>query len=87
MRPVIPLRTIVRKPKPGLPRLFNRPEYQQRNIIERMFGWLKESRYIGTRYGKLEKVSPLWSCWLARCGAYGSTFRTEPRGLFPLHIG
>ncbi len=52
MQPVIPLRTMKRNPKPGLPRLFDRPKYRQRNIIERMFGWLKESRRIGTRYDK-----------------------------------
>jgi len=44
-----------RKPKAGLPRLFDRPKYRQRNIIERMFGCLKESRRIGTRYDKLAK--------------------------------
>ncbi|PXX52653.1 Transposase and inactivated derivatives, partial [Pseudomonas sp. LAMO17WK12:I10] len=55
MQPVIPLRTMKRKPKPGLPRLFDRPKYRQRNIIERMFGWLKENRRIGTRYDKLAK--------------------------------
>lgn len=37
MQPVIPLRIMKRKPKPGLPRLFDRPKYRQRNIIERMF--------------------------------------------------
>lgn len=55
MQPVIPLRTMKRKPKPGLPRLFDKPKYRQRNIIERMFSWLKESRRIGTRYDKLAK--------------------------------
>lgn len=55
MQPVIPQRTMKRKPKPGLPRLFDRPKYRQRNIIERMFGWLKESRRIGTRYDKLAR--------------------------------
>ena len=52
---MIPLRTMKRKPKPGLPRLFDKPKYRQRNIIERMFGWLKENRRIGTRYDKLAK--------------------------------
>lgn len=49
LQPVIPLRTMKRKRKPGLPRLLDRPKHRQRNIIERMFGWLKESRRIGTR--------------------------------------
>ena len=44
-----------RKPKPGVPRLFDRPKYRQRNIIERMFGWLKENRRIVTRFDKLAK--------------------------------
>ncbi|MCP1446323.1 transposase [Pseudomonas sp. GGS8] len=55
MQPVIPLRSMKRKPKPGLPRLFDRPKYRQRNIIERMFGWLKENRRIVTRFDKLTK--------------------------------
>ncbi|WP_097136398.1 MULTISPECIES: IS5 family transposase [unclassified Pseudomonas] len=55
MQPVIPLRSMKRKPRPGLPRLFDRPKYRQRNIIERMFGWLKENRRIVTRFDKLAK--------------------------------
>lgn len=55
VQPVIPLRSIKRKPKPGLPKLFDQPKYRQRNIIERMFGWLKENRWIVTRYDKLPK--------------------------------
>ena len=55
MQPVIPLRTMKRKPKPGLSRLFDRPKYRQRNIIERMFGWLKENRRNVTRFDKLAK--------------------------------
>lgn len=55
MKPVIPMRQMARKPKPGLLRLFGRPKYRQRNIIERMFGWLKENRRIGTRYDKLAR--------------------------------
>lgn len=55
MQPVILLRSMKRKPKPGLPRLFDRPKYRQRNIIERMFGWLKENRRIVTRFNKFAK--------------------------------
>jgi len=55
MQPVIPLRSMKRKLKPGLPRLFDHPKYRQRNIIERMFGWLKENRRIVTRLDKLAK--------------------------------
>lgn len=55
MQPVIPMRSMKRKPKPGLPRLFDRPKYRQRNVIERMFGWLKENRRLVTRFDKLAK--------------------------------
>ncbi len=55
MQPVIPLRSMKRKPKPSLPRLFDRPKYRQRNTIEHMFGWLKENRRIVTRFDKLAK--------------------------------
>lgn len=32
---------------------FSTRAYRQRNIIERVIGWLKERRRIGTRYEKL----------------------------------
>jgi hypothetical protein len=38
MHPVIPLRSMKRKHRPGLPHLFDKPKYMQRNITERMFG-------------------------------------------------
>lgn len=53
MQHVIPLRSMNRKPKPGLPRLFDRRKYRHRNIIEGMFSWLKENRRIVTRFDKL----------------------------------
>jgi hypothetical protein len=40
MQPVTPLRSMERKPKPGLPRLFARLKYRQGNIIEGNFGRL-----------------------------------------------
>lgn len=55
MQPVIPYRIMKRKPKPGLPRLFDKPKYRERNIIERLFGWLKENRRLANRYCKLAK--------------------------------
>lgn len=55
MQPIIPWRTMMCKPKPGLPLLFDRPKYRQRNIIERMSGWLEESQRIATRYDKLAR--------------------------------
>lgn len=44
MQPIIPLRSMKRKPKSGLHRGFDRPKLSLRNIIERMFGWLKENQ-------------------------------------------
>lgn len=38
-----------RKLKPGLPRLFDKPKYRERDVIERLFGWLKEHRRRATR--------------------------------------
>ena len=32
---------------------FDKPTYRRRNIIERVVGWLKESRRIATRFEKL----------------------------------
>ena len=32
---------------------FDRPAYRQRNLIERVVGWYKEYRALGTRYEKL----------------------------------
>ncbi|RJY23057.1 hypothetical protein C6381_07115, partial [Pseudomonas syringae pv. actinidiae] len=49
-------------------------------IIERMFGWLKENRRIGTRYDKLAKsyaAMVTLACSL-RCMRL-ITFRTKPR--------
>ncbi|MEZ7179868.1 transposase, partial [Pseudomonas mosselii] len=69
MQPVIPLRDMKRRPKPGLPRLFDKPKYRQRNAIERLFGWLKEHRRLGTRYCKLAEsfaAMVTLACW-RRC--------------------
>ena len=51
--PTIAQRAIHRKPKPGLPRAFDRPMYRKRNVIERCFSWLKEKRRLCTRFDKL----------------------------------
>jgi transposase len=42
-----------RKRRPGLPRLFDKPQYKKRNVIERLFSWFKEKRRLYTRYNKL----------------------------------
>lgn len=53
IQPVIARRKMRRKPRPGLPRLFDQPTYRQRNVIERLFSWLKEKRRLCTRFDKL----------------------------------
>ncbi|MEZ7177659.1 transposase, partial [Pseudomonas mosselii] len=77
MQPVIPLRDMKRKPKPGLPWLFDKPKYRQRNAIERLFGWLKEHRRLGTRYCKLaESFAAMLTlaCW-RRCLRHYFSYR------------
>jgi transposase len=41
-----------RKNQPADPN-FDKQTYRKRNIIERMVGWFKECRALGTRYDKL----------------------------------
>nr|WP_288466947.1 transposase [uncultured Pseudomonas sp.] len=41
MQPIIPLRKVHSKPRSDLPRLFDRAKYKKRNVIERLFSWLK----------------------------------------------
>lgn len=53
MTPIIPFRRMHRKPRPGLPRGFDKPRYRERNIIERCIGWMKELRRVCTRFDKL----------------------------------
>ena len=48
IRAVIPTRKDQR-PNPR----FDKPTYRRRNIIERLVGWLKESRRLATRFEKL----------------------------------
>lgn len=61
-----------------VPRLFDRLKYRQRNLIERMFGWLKKNRRVVTRFDKLAKVMARWSRWLVLCGVCDTFFQTEP---------
>lgn len=48
IRAVIPTRKDQR-PNPR----FDQPTYRRRNVIERLVGWLKESRRLATRFEKL----------------------------------
>ncbi len=50
IRPVIPSKE--NEARDARPVDFDRDQYQQRNIIERLIGWLKESRRIFTRFEK-----------------------------------
>lgn len=53
MKPIIAQRKMQRRPRPALPRGFDKPKYREQNVIERGFGWIKELRRIATRYDKL----------------------------------
>lgn len=53
MQPVIPMRSMKRRPKHGLARLFDQPKYRQHHIIERIFGWPKKNSHIVTRLDEL----------------------------------
>ncbi len=50
IRPVIPSKD--NENRDARPVEFDRDQYRQRNIIERLIGWLKESRRIFTRFEK-----------------------------------
>jgi transposase len=42
-----------RRRRRGRPPSFCRATYRQRNVVERLVGWLKEHRRIATRFDKL----------------------------------
>lgn len=42
-----------RRRRRGRPPAFCRATYRQRNVVERLVGWLKEHRRIATRFEKL----------------------------------
>lgn len=50
IRAVLPHRADQKRPRS---KTFDRALYRARNIIERVVGWLKERRRLGTRYEKL----------------------------------
>ena len=50
IRPVIPSKE--NQDRDARPVEFDRDQYRQRNIIERLIGWLKESRRIFSRFEK-----------------------------------
>lgn len=50
IRPVIPSKE--NQDRDARPVEFDREQYRQRNIIERLIGWLKESRRIFSRFEK-----------------------------------
>jgi len=50
IRPVIPSKE--NEDREGRPVAFEREEYRGRNIVERLIGWLKESRRVFSRFEK-----------------------------------
>ena len=65
--------------------LFDRAAYRRRNVVERLIGWLKQSRRVATRYEKLADnyLATLTlvarRLWLGRQGS-AKTTRASPRG-------
>lgn len=51
--PVIP--TKVNEDRDARPVVFDKQAYRQRNIIERLIGWIKESRRVFSRFEKTAK--------------------------------
>ena len=51
IQPIIPCKDTDHRDTRPVP--FDRESYRERNIIERLIGWLKESRRIATRFEKL----------------------------------
>jgi transposase len=50
IRPVIPSKS--NEDRDARPVEFDREQYRQRNIVERLIGWLKECRRVLTRFEK-----------------------------------
>ena len=76
--PLIAQRKMYRKPRPGLPRGFDKPKYRERNVVERAFSWLKELRRIATRYDKLARSFRAMVCLacMSRCLRADFSYRT-----------
>jgi len=53
MRPIIPQRRIHWLLKSGLPHQLDWTKYRQRNVVERLFGWLREKRLLNTYHHQL----------------------------------
>jgi transposase len=53
IQPVIPSKA--NEDREERPVVFDREAYRQRNVIERLIGWLKESRRVLTRFEKTAK--------------------------------
>jgi transposase len=53
IKPLIP--TKANEDRDARPVAFNRAAYQERNIVERLMGWLKENRRIFSRFEKTAK--------------------------------
>jgi transposase len=56
IRAVIPERRVragAKRRRRGRPPVLDREQYRRRNAVERLVGWLKEHRSVGTRFNKL----------------------------------
>ena len=53
IQPVIPSKE--NEDRDARPIEFDRDAYRQRNVIERLIGWIKESRHIFSRFEKTAK--------------------------------
>jgi transposase len=57
---------VIARPKNQRRQRFDKARYRQRNVVERLNGWLKERRRLATRYEKLA-VSFLAMLKIAMC--------------------
>jgi hypothetical protein len=69
----ISLRKLHRKLRLGLPRLFDRLQYEKLNVIERLLSWLKVG-YVSAMTSWPAASNP-WLHWPASRNAYGVIFQ------------
>ncbi|TZG40863.1 transposase [Halomonas eurihalina] len=75
-------------PQARIPRLFQRPRYRRRNVIERLFGWMKEKQRLCTRYDKLAKsYRAMVTLCPASSAVCGSTFQKNVTPWTAINLG
>jgi hypothetical protein len=75
MQPLIPLCKVPRKSRPSLPRLFDWDQYRKRNVIKRLFSWLKENVGSVRDTTSWQAASRPWLHWSALKNACARLFR------------